>query len=109
MSPSGSFIAILDSSPARLDQARDKSPGTEVAQCDAGEPVLAIETARPARHLASIAHPRVRRVARQFSQLQRRREPFLHRLALVARNRFEPGTSARILLAQPSPSIVLLD
>src|SRR5213592_3380510 len=48
ISPSGSFKAMLRSSlPARLEQTRDHALGAEVAQCNAGQLVLAIEAARP--------------------------------------------------------------
>src|SRR5216683_567720 len=95
--------------PARLDQARDQPPGAEIAQRDARQPELAIVAARPARDLAAIADAGRGRVARQLRELERRREPLLHRLVLVARNRFQAGTPARILLAQLAPPAVLLD
>src|SRR5215470_5895522 len=108
MSPSGSIIGAT-SLPARLDQARDQPAGTEIAQRDARHLELAIEAARPAGELAAIADAARRRVARQLRELERRREPLLHRLALVARDRFQPGAPARILLAQLAPPVVLLD
>src|SRR6516164_2421994 len=109
ISPSGSFIAIIGSLPARLDETRDQSFGAEIAQCDARQLQLAIEPSRPARHLASIAHPRLRRIARQLGKFQRRCKPFFHRLAFVARDRFESTTPPRVLLAQSSSSVVLLN
>src|SRR5205823_4465390 len=110
ISPSGSFIAIARPSlPARLDEAGDQSFGAELPQCNARQLVLAVEPARPARYLASIADPGLRRVARQFRELERRREALFHGFGLVARNCSEPGAPRRMLFAQPSPSIVLLD
>src|SRR5262245_2046756 len=106
MSPSGSFIAT--SSPARLHQTGDQSLGPEVAQGDARQLELAVVAARPARHLAPIANAGGGRVARQLCELQRRREPLLHGLGLVARNRLQPRAAALMLLAQPASSIVLL-
>src|SRR5262249_19271347 len=95
--------------PARLDEARDQPPGAEVAQRDARHLELAIVAARPAGDLAAIADPVRGRVARQLRELERRREPLLHRLALVARDRLQAGAPARILLAQLASSVVLLD
>src|SRR5438105_14329636 len=75
--------------PARLDQARYQPLGAELPKSNARELVLAIEAARPARHLASVADPRRRRVARQLSEFQHRRKALLHRPLLVARDRLE--------------------
>src|ERR1700737_558418 len=101
MCPSGSFPAIArPSSPARLDQAGDQPLRAEVPKRDARQPELAIIAARPARHLATIADAGRRGIARKLRELERRREPLLHRAALVARNRLEPGTPARMLLGQ---------
>src|ERR1051325_2143184 len=55
MSPSGSFNCMRASLPARLHQARDQALGTELAQRDTAELVLAVERARPAGHLAAAA------------------------------------------------------
>src|SRR6516164_10096912 len=99
MSPSGSFIAIAPPSlPARLDQAGDQPLGAEIPKRDARQPVLAVEAARPARYLATIANTGSRGVARQFRQLQGRSESFLHRLALVAGNGPQPTAPTGILL-----------
>src|SRR5258707_10469814 len=110
MSPSGSFTAMgRPSSPARLHQARDQPLGAEVPQRDARQSELAIVAARPARDLAAIADAGRRRVARKLGQLERRREPLLHRAVLVAGNRLESGAPSGILLGQLAPSAVLLD
>src|SRR5919109_2573382 len=110
MSPSGSFIGIAPPSlPARFDQAGDQPLGAEIAKRDARQPVLAVETAWPARYLATIANPGRGRIARQFRQLERCREPFLHWLALVASNGLEPSAPAGIFLAELAPPAVLLD
>src|SRR2546423_7671082 len=95
ISPRGSFIAIArPPSPARLDQPRDQAPGAEIAQRNARELVQAIKPAWPTRYFASVTHPRLRGIAGQLRKLQRRRKSFFHGLLLVARNRFQPGTSA---------------
>src|SRR5262249_24869972 len=74
----GSLTFMRSSSPARLHEARDQALGTELAQRNAAELVLAIEGARPAGHLAAIADTGRRRVARQFGQLQGRGKALLH-------------------------------
>src|SRR6266545_4069843 len=110
MSPSGSFKAIDRSSlPARLEQARDHALGPEVPERDAGKLVLAVIGPRSSRHLAAVADARRRRIARELRELQRRGEPFLHRLVLVARDRPQPRTAARKLLGKPAAPVVLLD
>src|SRR5882672_6084555 len=110
MSPSGSFTAMARPSlPARLHQARDQPLRAEIPQRDARKSELAIVAARPPRHVATIADAGRRRVARHLRKLERRREPLLHRAVLVARYRLEPGTPARMLLAQLAPPSVLLD
>src|SRR5215510_11135123 len=101
ISPSGSFIAIAPpSSPARFDQTRDQPLGAEIPKRDARQPVLAVEAARSPRYLATIANTGRGGVARQFRQLEGRRESFLHRLALVAGDGPQPTAPAGILLAQ---------
>src|SRR5690242_19604847 len=107
MSPSGSFIGIVCSSPARLHEAGDQSPGAKLAQRNARQLELAIETARPAGHLASIAHACLRGIARQFGKLERCREALLHRPGLIARDRSEASTPGTIFFAQLSPPAVL--
>src|SRR6266446_3246904 len=110
MSPSGSFMAIArPPSPARLDQARDQPLGAEIPKRDARQAMLAIEPAGPARYLAAIANAGRRGVARQFRELERCREPILHRLGLVASNGPEPSAPPGIFLAQLAPPVVLLD
>src|SRR6478736_9926460 len=109
MSPSGSFTPMLDLLPARLDQARDQPLGAQVTERDARKLELAVIAARAPRNLTTIANAGRRRVARQFRELERSREPLLHRSVLVARNGPQPGTPARILFGQPAPSVVLLN
>src|SRR5437016_5612628 len=110
MSPSGSFKAIVRCSlPARLEEARDHALGAEIPERDARELVLAVEAARPPRHLAAIADAGGRGVARQFRELQRCRKTVLHRLCLVTRDRLELATLAGELLRQSAPPVVLLD
>src|SRR5208282_2652347 len=84
ISPRGSFIAmILASSPARLDQARNQALVAQFAQRDARHLHLAVEAARPAGHLATIAHANDRAVARQRREADARLEALLHRTRLV--------------------------
>src|SRR5262249_55409690 len=110
MSPSGSFIAIgRSSSPARLHQPWNQPLGAEVPQRDARQLELAVVAAWPPRHLAAIADAGGRRVARQLGELERRREPLLHRAVPVARNLLEPRAPAGILLGQLAPPAVLLN
>src|SRR4029453_15350045 len=98
-SPIGSLKAIADPSlPARLDQARDQPFRAEIPQRDAAELMLAIERARPTRHLAPIADTRRRRVARQFGELQCRGEPLFHWPLLVLSNRFQTRAPAEKFL-----------
>src|SRR5207244_1331338 len=95
ISPSGSFNAIVRAPlPARLQKAGNQALGAEIPERNAAELVLAIEGARAAGHFAAVAHPRRRRVARQFGELQRGRETFLDRPLAVARNRLEPDAPA---------------
>src|SRR4051812_23366149 len=103
ISPSGSFNAIVRPSlPARLDKTGDQALGTEFPERDAAELVFAVNAARPSRHFAAVANARCRRVARQLGELERRREPLLHRLLLVARDRLETRAAARQSLRQPA-------
>src|SRR3954464_14511818 len=61
ISPSGSFNAIVRPSlPARLHKTGDQALGTELPERDTAELVLAVNAARPPRHLAAIANPRCR-------------------------------------------------
>src|SRR5262249_56178302 len=103
---SGSLICST-SVPVRLDQARDQPLAAEVPQRDARKLVLAVVAARPPGQLAAVAHTRRRRVARKLGELERRGKPLLHRLVLVARNRLEPRTPARIFLAHLAPPLLL--
>src|SRR3954466_7855568 len=83
ISPSGSFNCMRASLPARLHQAWDQAFGTELAQRDTAELVLAVERARPARHFAAIADAGLIGVARHLGKLQRSGKALLHRLGLV--------------------------
>src|SRR5271165_7462389 len=99
MSPRGSFIAmILVSSPARLDEARDHAPVAQLAHGDARHLHLAIEAARPARHLAAVAHAHDRAVARQLRESQARLEALLHRTRLVVGEREQTLPPAGVFL-----------
>src|SRR5579862_1675967 len=108
MSPIGSFT-ISSLLPARLHEAGNKPLGTELAQRDAGQAMLAVIGARPAGHLAAVAHAIDRRIARQFGQLESRGKTLFGRQFLVARDRLESRTPAGILLGQLLTSIVLFD
>jgi len=70
MSPSGSFISISISSPARLHHAGNFSVIAHGAKRDAAHPELAIDPTRPPRNLAAVAHAVRRRVARQLREGQ---------------------------------------
>src|SRR6187551_1877593 len=109
ISPSGSFTPMLDLLPARLDQARDQALGAQISKRDARKLVLAVIAARAPRNLATVANAGRRRVARHFRELERSREPLLHRSVLVARNGAQPGTPARKFFGQLAPSVVLLN
>src|SRR6185436_2860751 len=74
-SPIGSFNCMRSSSPARLHKARDQALGTELAQRDPAELVLAVEAARAAGHFTAVADAGCRRVARQLGELERGRKP----------------------------------
>src|SRR5689334_12642505 len=109
-SPSGSFMDIVRaSSPARLQQSGDQPLGAELPQRDARQFMLAVVAARPASELAAIANARSRGVARQLGELQRGGEALLHRLGLVARDRFEPRAPAGIFLRHAAAPVVLFD
>src|SRR5215208_1503481 len=108
-SPSGSVIDMRSSLPARLDEAGDHALGPEVAERDAAHLQLAVIGARAPGDFAPIADAHLGGVARQFGELQRRREALLHRRVLVARDRAQLRTASRILLGKPRPPLVLLD
>src|SRR5579862_1699912 len=109
-SPSGSFMDIVRPSlPARLQQARDQPLGAEIPQRDARQLVLAVVAARTPGYLATVADAGSGRIARQLGELERGFKAFLNRLRLVARDRFEPGAPARILLRHPAAPVILLD
>src|SRR5688572_19561688 len=95
---SGSLMDMRSPSPARLHKARDQALGAKFAQRDAAKLVLAVERARPAGQLATIADARRRRIARHLGKLQARGEALFHRPGLVHDDRFEAvATSARLL------------
>src|ERR1044072_3898189 len=102
-SPSGSFMDMRPSSPARLHEARDQTLGAKVAQRNEAHLELAIVGARTARDLAAVAHADLGRIARQLGELQRRREALFHRHGLVHRDLLQPRTPSRILLSEPCP------
>src|SRR4029078_5435647 len=54
-SPTGSFIGMRTSFPARLQEAGNEALGAEFAQRDARQLVLAIDRARPPGDLAAVA------------------------------------------------------
>src|SRR5829696_7628286 len=79
-SPIGSLSCMRASLPARLHKARNKALGTELAQRDAAELVLAIERAGPPRDFAAVTDAGRRSVARHFGELQGGCETVFHRL-----------------------------
>src|SRR5580692_8293856 len=84
ISPRGSFVAMISaSSPARLDEARNQALIAKLAERDARHLHLAIVAARPAGHLAAIAHANDRAVARQRRKADARLETLLHRTRLI--------------------------
>src|SRR5262249_19926141 len=109
ISPIGSLTAIATLLPARLHEARNEALVAELAQRDAADAVLAIERARTAGQLAAVTDARLRRLARQFGELERGREAFLHRNLLVHRDRLELSAARRKRLRHLAPSVVLLD
>src|SRR6185312_10780694 len=70
-------------SPARLDEAGNEALVAKLAQRDARHLHLAIIGARPARHLAAIAHANDGAVTRQSRETDARFEALLHRPRLV--------------------------
>src|SRR3712207_1767016 len=65
ISPRGSFMDMRPSPlPARLHEAGDEALRPEFPERDARQAELAIDRARPARHLAAVADARRVRVAR---------------------------------------------
>src|SRR4029079_314587 len=89
ISPIGSLTAICPSSPARLHEAGDQALVAKLAQGDTAQPLLAVIAAWSAGHLAAIADAGGRGIARQFGELQRRREALLNRQFLVLHDRLE--------------------
>src|ERR1700722_6498782 len=109
-SPTGSFMGMVRSSlPARLHEAGDQPFRAEFTERDARQLVLAVIGARPAGQFAAVADARRRRIARQFSELQARREALLDRLRLIVDDRFQPRPPAGKLLRHPAAPVVLLD
>src|SRR5712672_3032156 len=101
MSPIGSVIAMVRSpSPARLHETGDQALGAEVPHRDAAHLELAVIGARAAGHLATIADPGRRAVARQRRELDGSLEALLERPRPVVGDRLEPRPLARVLLGQ---------
>src|ERR1041385_9398022 len=109
MSPIGSFTAIRPSSPARLHEAGNEALGTELAERDTAELVLAVIGARPARQFAEIADAGGRRIAWQFSELEGGGEPVFGRQFLIVRDLFQRGAPVGVLFRHLASPIVLLD
>src|SRR5262245_39897234 len=109
MSPSGSFISIFDSSPARLDHAGPLALVAHPAERDAAHLELAVEGTRTARHLATVAHARRRRIARQLGELQPRRKAVLVAKIRIGRRRLQFRALGGVLLSQPLAAVILLD
>src|ERR1700733_3353628 len=108
-SPGGSFMAIVCASPpARLQQARDQALGAEVAERDAGQFMLAVIAARPARQFAATADAGGQRRARQRGKLERRVNTLSHRLRLVPVDALEPRPPGGILLRHSAAPVILL-
>src|ERR1700726_2466844 len=95
--------------PARLHEPGNQALGAEFTQRDAGKLVLAIDRARTSGHLATIADPGRRRIARHFGKLERRRKPLFHRLALVGDDGLQLRALWRSVLGHPLAPVVLLD
>src|SRR6185503_17760407 len=108
-SPTGSFIGMRSSLPARLQQAGNQALGAELAERDARQLVLAIDRARPPGDFATVAVADRRRIARQLGQLQGRSESLFHRLGLVHDDRLQPRAAAGKFLRQLLSPVVLLD
>src|ERR1700759_1504289 len=104
----GSCVDIVRSSlPARLHEPGNQALGAEFTQRDAAELVLAIDRARTAGHLAAVADPGRRRIARHLGKLQRRRETLFHRLLLVGDDGLQLRARGRGVLGHPlAPGIL---
>src|SRR5262245_50362878 len=106
----GSCVLMLRSSlPARLHEAGNQALEPEFTHRDTAELGLAVNRARTARHLATVADARRRRIARHLRELQRGREALLERLLLVIDDRLQPRALGSRLLRHPCAPIVLLD
>src|SRR5229473_3718172 len=95
--------------PARLHEPGNQALGAEFTQRDAGKLVLAIDRARTAGQLATVADPGRRRIARHLGKLQRRGEPLFHRLGLVGDDRLQLRALRGGILGHPLAPVVLLD
>src|SRR5262245_44454232 len=95
--------------PARLHEARNQALRSEVAQCDTAQAMLAVVGTRAPAELAAVAYARLRRIARQLRQLQRRCKTLFHRQLLVVRDRFQLCAPVGILLRHLASPVVLLD
>src|SRR5882757_6392856 len=106
----GSCVDIVRPSlPARLHEPGNQALGAEFTQRDTGKLVLAIDRARTPGHLATVADPRRRRIARQLGKLQRRGEPLFHRALLVGDDRLQLRALRRGVLRHALAPVVLLD
>src|SRR5262245_41909464 len=110
ISPRGSLKAILRSSlPARLHHARDLAGGGQLAERDARQFKLAIESTRATGHLAPVANAHLRRIARKLGELQAGGELLLGRERAVLGDRLQLGALVGELLHQLGAALVLLD
>src|SRR5690606_31248236 len=109
MSPSGSFIDILPSLPARLDHAGDLPLRSEIPERDPRHPQLPVIGAWTARHLAPVVEPGRRRVARKLGQLQPRLEPLLHGELLVRGDLLQLGALRGVFLDEGLTLLLPLD
>src|ERR1700694_1326419 len=105
----GSCVDMSAPLPARLHEPGNQALGAEFTQRDAGKLVLAIDRARTPRHLAAVANPGRRRIARHLGKLQGRGEPLLHRLLLVGDDGLQLRALGRGVLGHPLAPVVLLD
>src|SRR5690606_11494678 len=110
ISPIGSerFMSVF-TLPARLDHAGHLPEIAEFVQGDAAELQLAVVTARPAAHFATVAHATRSRIPRQGGELELRREALLDGDGLVHRDLLQLGALAGILLGKLPAPVVLLD
>src|SRR5262245_37564253 len=109
ISPSGSFIFVSSSLPARLHHARNLALARQLAQHVSAHAQLAVIAARATRQLAAVAHAGGGGVARQLRELQPGRKALLDRLAAIVGQRLELLALGRILPHQLLAPVVLVD